>query len=64
MLRFIDSLTSLGYYLQLGSFIREEKAIEDRHKHESGFPEIVEEDEKFDPDDNPQMTMKARSQLF
>lgn len=30
------------------------------HDHE--FPKIVEEDEeRFDPDDNPQMTMEARS---
>jgi len=40
----------------------EEKAIAERHKNESGFPEIAEEEsEKFDPDDNPQMTMEARS---
>ena len=40
----------------------QESPIAERHKNESGFPEIAEEEpEKFDPDDNPQMTMEARS---
>ena len=38
-----------------------EQALEERQKKDVGFPEIAEEDEKFDPDDNPQMTMEARS---
>ena len=38
-----------------------EEGIKNYHDQE-GFPEIVEEeDERFDPDDNPQMTMEARS---
>ena len=39
----------------------EEKYLENQQKREAGFPEITEEDEKFDPDDNPQMTMEAKS---
>ena len=49
-------------YLQKRQQKLEEKATAERHKNKSGFPEIAEEEpEKFDPDDNPQMTMEARS---
>ena len=35
--------------------------IEADSKDDHGFPEIVEEDDGFDPDENQQMTMEARA---
>ena len=48
-------------YFQKRQEMAEEKHLENQQKREAGFPEITEEDEKFDPDDNPQMTMEAKS---